>query len=75
MSGFTHGYSAYHNHRCRCTECRTGHNTYMRAYKNRRSTTARIRRWARANGHTVSDRGRIPAEIVEAYRLAVGTAA
>lgn len=29
-----------------------------------------IREWARANGHTVSDRGRIPAEIVEAYEAA-----
>lgn len=29
-----------------------------------------IREWARANGHTVSDRGRIAGPIVEAYRLA-----
>lgn len=40
------------------------------------SSTARkeelqaIRSWARANGHEVSDRGRIPAAIVEAYRSA-----
>jgi hypothetical protein len=26
-----------------------------------------IREWARANGHPISDRGRIPATIVEAY--------
>lgn len=26
-----------------------------------------IRVWARSNGHTVSDRGRIPANIVDAY--------
>lgn len=26
-----------------------------------------IREWARANGHTVSDRGRISAQVVEAY--------
>lgn len=31
---------------------------------------AAIRAWARANGHTVSDRGRIPAAITEAYHSA-----
>lgn len=29
-----------------------------------------VREWARANGHTVSDLGRMPATIVEAYRAA-----
>lgn len=29
-----------------------------------------IREWARRNGHTVSDRGRIPASIIEAYHAA-----
>jgi hypothetical protein len=29
-----------------------------------------IREWARTNGHAVSDRGRIPATIVEAYEKA-----
>lgn len=29
-----------------------------------------IREWARANGHTVADRGRIKGEIVEAYHAA-----
>jgi hypothetical protein len=29
-----------------------------------------VREWARANGHTVSDRGRVPATIVDAYRAA-----
>ncbi|WP_285727051.1 histone-like nucleoid-structuring protein Lsr2 [Psychromicrobium xiongbiense] len=33
---------------------------------------SQIRQWARDNGHSVSDRGRIPAEIVEAYRKANG---
>jgi hypothetical protein len=32
--------------------------------------TAAIREWANANGHTVSERGRIPAAVVEAYRAA-----
>ena len=29
--------------------------------------TATVREWARANGHTVSDRGRIPRHILEAF--------
>jgi hypothetical protein len=35
-----------------------------------REQTQAIRAWARRNGHTVSDRGRIPATIVEAYHAA-----
>ncbi|MBQ9918656.1 MAG: Lsr2 family protein, partial [Microbacterium sp.] len=31
---------------------------------------AAVREWARANGHTVSDRGRIPASVLEAYGAA-----
>src|SRR5699024_6448389 len=31
---------------------------------------AKIREWARQNGYTVSDRGRIPAEVSEAYAKA-----
>ncbi|MFC8230468.1 Lsr2 family protein [Streptomyces sp. NPDC057287] len=34
--------------------------------------TAEIRRWARENGHNVNDRGRVPAEIREAYEKANG---
>ncbi|PNW09423.1 hypothetical protein C1632_10280 [Microbacterium testaceum] len=29
-----------------------------------------VREWARANGHTVSDRGRVPVTIVDAYKAA-----
>jgi hypothetical protein len=36
----------------------------------REPTTAEIRRWAQAQGLAVSDRGRIAAEVQEAYRLA-----
>lgn len=32
--------------------------------------TGKIREWARENGHTVSDRGRIPADVMQAYRAA-----
>jgi hypothetical protein len=35
-----------------------------------REQAGAIRDWARKNGHTVSDRGRIPATIVEAYEAA-----
>lgn len=34
----------------------------------REPTATEIRAWARAAGHTISDRGRIPAAIAEAYR-------
>lgn len=32
--------------------------------------TAVIREWANENGYTVSERGRVPAPIIEAYRAA-----
>ena len=32
--------------------------------------TAAIRKWAKENGHSVNDRGRVPAEIKEAYEKA-----
>ncbi|SOD70539.1 Lsr2 protein [Jatrophihabitans sp. GAS493] len=35
-----------------------------------REQTQAVRVWARANGHTVSDRGRIPASVFEAYNAA-----
>jgi hypothetical protein len=35
-----------------------------------REQTAAIRTWARDNGHTVSDRGRIPKTVVDAYNAA-----
>jgi hypothetical protein len=33
----------------------------------RGTSSAEIRAWAQANGHTVSDRGRIPSAVVTAY--------
>lgn len=33
-------------------------------------TASAVREWARDNGHQVSDRGRVAAELVEAYRAA-----
>lgn len=36
----------------------------------RGSEVAEIREWAKKNGHTVSERGRIPASVMEAYHAA-----
>jgi hypothetical protein len=38
--------------------------------RSNRDQTAAIREWARANGHAVSDRGRIPKSVIEAYQTA-----
>jgi hypothetical protein len=35
-----------------------------------REQSAAIREWARRNGHNVSSRGRIPADIIEAFHAA-----
>jgi hypothetical protein len=42
-----------------------------RPVSNREQTVA-IREWAKANGHNVSSRGRISAEIIDAYNQAAG---
>lgn len=34
------------------------------------SNSATVREWARANGYTVNERGRLPKEIVEAFEAA-----
>jgi hypothetical protein len=36
----------------------------------RREDTSAIRAWAKANGHEVNERGRIPAAVTEAYNAA-----
>lgn len=36
----------------------------------RRPNLTQVREWARSNGHEVSDRGRIPAAVLEAYDAA-----
>jgi hypothetical protein len=35
-----------------------------------REETAAVRQWARENGHQVSERGRIPKSVIEAYQAA-----
>ena len=37
-----------------------------------RERTTAIREWARQHGHKVADRGRIPADVIEAYEKAAG---
>lgn len=44
--------------------------TTTRRTAGRRSNVSEIREWARANGFQVSDRGRISAEVQEAYAKA-----
>ncbi|MGY5032718.1 histone-like nucleoid-structuring protein Lsr2 [Streptomyces sp. 900116325] len=44
----------------------------VRAVAGGNKDTAEIRKWARENGHNVNDRGRVPAEIREAYEKANG---
>lgn len=34
------------------------------------SSASEVREWARANGHQVSDRGRVPASVMDAFRAA-----
>jgi hypothetical protein len=38
--------------------------------RSNREETAAIREWAREHGHKVSDRGRIPKSVIEAYQAA-----
>lgn len=49
---------------------RTGGRARRGAGTVRSSETRRIREWARENGREVSDRGRVPAEVREAYAAA-----
>lgn len=48
-----------------------GGNGRSRSAKDRgKVSNAELRSWARENGHTVSDRGRVPAAVIAAYRHA-----
>ncbi|MGH8953693.1 MAG: histone-like nucleoid-structuring protein Lsr2 [Microbacterium sp.] len=44
--------------------------TRVRTSRHGRNDLAAIREWARDNGHEVSDRGRIPGNVIEAYDAA-----
>ena len=41
-----------------------------RPARSTREETAAIRQWAREHGHKISDRGRIPKSVIEAYQAA-----
>ena len=43
-----------------------------RSASNNSESPAKVREWARENGHNVNERGRIPASVVAAYREAHG---
>lgn len=58
------------NHARRATKNTRTTNGPTQAKTNRRSDLGQIREWARGNGHQVSDRGRIPATIIDAYDAA-----
>ncbi|BBY56259.1 Lsr2 family protein [Mycobacterium koreense] len=49
---------------------RRGRSTSGRRGAIDREQSAAIREWARRNGHNVSTRGRIPAEVIEAFHAA-----
>jgi Lsr2 len=51
--------------------------TTRRTTRGRRSNaeaagTAKVREWARGNGYDIKERGRVPANVVEKYKAAVG---
>lgn len=48
----------------------TSRSTGARRGRTDREQLQKIREWARENGHTVNDRGRIPGRVLEAYEAA-----
>jgi hypothetical protein len=59
------------------THGRKAGGTTRRASRGRRSNaeavdTAKVREWAKGNGYDIKERGRVPANVVEKYKAAVG---
>ena len=52
------------------TAARANGSPLRRSTRADREQTAAIRAWARANGHKIGDKGRIPAAIIDAYHAA-----
>ena len=48
----------------------TGTRTKSTRTRSNSGNTKAVREWARANGYDVSDRGRIPADVMDAYSAA-----
>lgn len=46
----------------------------VRAARKGKADVGAIRAWARSNGYTVSDRGRVPRQVLEAYEAASASA-
>lgn len=53
----------------RAASSSSGGNARSRRRSGQRDYTA-VRAWAKENGHTVSERGRVPASVLEAYEAA-----
>lgn len=62
--------SGYVGHARKVTGARRTRRTSSPAPASAGGDTKAIREWARANGHEVSDRGRVSAEIQQAYAAA-----
>ena len=54
----------------RSTRYGAGSGTGRRTHRADREQTAAIRDWARTNGHSIGDKGRIPSSVLEAYHAA-----
>jgi Lsr2 len=50
----------------------TGRRARSGASKAGSASTSTVRAWARENGYAIADRGRVPAEVVAAYRKSRG---
>lgn len=65
------GLSNYVAHARRAGRVRTSDGRRSRgSARSDREQTQAIREWARRNGHKVSDRGRVPGSVIEAYNAA-----
>lgn len=65
--------AGYVGHARKVTASRRGGSTARRSSGGSSSSgvdTKAVREWARANGHEVSERGRVPASVIEAYQAA-----
>jgi hypothetical protein len=50
----------------------TGKRAPSRKSNTRPASTSTVRAWARENGYAIADRGRVPADVVAAYRQSQG---
>ena len=62
--------AAKRRHPAAASSCPGLHGRRQRARADRTENTTVIRSWARENGHVVSERGRIPKAVMQAYQAA-----